>query len=336
MREKTFKDYTAMLKRYVLPLLGQRPLGKVTAADVQAVYDAMRDRGLSPRTIRYTHAVLRSALEQAKDWGLIPRNPAAAVRKNLPRQKKKEMQALTPQEAQRFLAAARSDRYHVAFLLSITTGLRPSEYLGLKWEDIDLTRGMVSVQRTLARNGRCDKDGAPVLEATKRTGSRRTVKLQRHVVQALQQHRDRQAFERNKAKDRWQDYGLVFATTVGAPVKKRGLIRHHFKVILRLADLPDIRLYDLRHSAATLALLAGAAPKVVSEMLGHASVAFTLDTYAHVLPNMQDDAAARMEALLLGGADDHPLKQEKRQGRRTRTRRPGAPHHHPPESSGTL
>lgn len=134
----------------------------------------------------------------------------------------------------------------------------------------------------------------------KRTRSRRTVKLPADVTQAWHGHRKRQLEERLQAGESWRDNCLVFTTSNGEPVHERGLVKYHFKKALAAAGLPDIRLYDLRHSAATLALQAGVPPKVVSEMLGHSSVAFTLDTYAHVLPNMQDDAAASMQALLFG------------------------------------
>lgn len=294
LREKTHRDYANLLQRHIRSTLGMRPLSRVTPLDIQAVYGRMEEQSLSARTIRYTHAVLRSAMAQAVKWRLLGLNPADAV--ELPRQRKEEMGVLSAEKARSFLAAVKEDRYGTLFLLALTTGLRASEYLALKWEDIDLTKGSLAVRRTLARH----KGGGWSFEEVKRTRSRRTVKLPADVTQALHGHRKRQLEERLQAGESWRDNGLVFTTSNGEPVHERGLIKYHFKKALSEAGLPDIRLYDLRHSAATLALQAGVAPKVVSEMLGHSSVAFTLDTYAHVLPNMQDDAAASMQALLFG------------------------------------
>ena len=142
------------------------------------------------------------------------------------------------------------------------------------------------------------KGGGWRFAEVKRPRSRRTVKLQSFVLQLLQQHRLAQAKEREEAGKSWNDHGLIFTTENGGPVSERNLVQRHFKPILKLAGLPDIRLYDLRHTAATLALSAGVPPKVVSEQLGHASAAFTLDVYSHVLPHMQEAAAAKVEELL--------------------------------------
>ena len=170
--------------------------------------------------------------------------------------------------------------------------MRPSEYLGLKWQDIQWARQTVSVVRSVRR-----LDGRWCFCDTKRSRSRRPVKLQGWVV-ALLRHLQTKATEHDLVADA---HDLVFRTPVGQPINADYLAKH-FRSILALAGLPRIRLYDLRHSAATIALAAGVSPKVVSEQLGHASTAFTLDTYAHVLPHMQDEAAARVEALLFGAA----------------------------------
>lgn len=289
VRAKAYHEYAAMMRRYIRPHLGARTLAKVTALDIQAVYQGMQERGLSSRTVRYTHMVLRQALAQAVKWRLLSFNPADAV--ELPRQKHKEMRAMTPTEVRAFLAEAEGDRYETLFLLAVTTGLRPSEYLALKWDDINLKKGSLAVRRTVTREGR-------KFEEVKTARSRRTVKLQRRVVLALLEHRDRQAFERKKAGDRWQDYGLVFTSEIGTPAVQHNLKRRHFQPACERAGLTGFRLYDLRHTAATLALAAGVPPKVVSEMLGHSSAAFTMDVYSHVLPHMQEDAVARMEAML--------------------------------------
>jgi integrase len=288
VRGKTCQDYEGMLRRYIRPHLGARVIAAIRPLDLQATYQQMIERGLSSRTARYTHVVLKSAMRQALQWRLLLENPADAVK--IPQQFRGEMRSFTVEQAKTFLKAALANPHGPVLAVALTTGMRPSEYLGLKWQDIDWTRQTVSVVRSLRRLNRrwcfCD---------TKRSRSRRPIKLQRWIVQLL---RDLQT--KASATDLCPEaHDLVFRTLLGQPINADYLGKH-FRSILDLAGLPRIRLYDLRHSAATIALAAGVSPKVVSEQLGHTSTAFTLDTYAHVLPHMQDEAAARVEAMLFG------------------------------------
>jgi integrase len=254
--------------------------------DVQTVYQEMIERGLSARTVRYTHAVLRSAMRQALQWRLLLETPADGVK--IPQQPRGEMRSFTVEQAQIFLKAALATPHDPVLAVALTTGMRPSEYLGLRWQDIDWARETVSVVRSLRR-----LDGRWCFCDTKRSRSRRPIKLQRWIVALL---RDLQPTAQPQDLD---THDLVFRTPSGQPINSDYLAKH-FRSILDLAGLPRMRLYDLRHSAATIALAVGVSPKVVSEQLGHASTAFTLDTYAHVLPHMQDEAAARVEAMLFG------------------------------------
>ena len=200
------------------------------------------------------------------------------------------MRSLTVEQAQTFLKAALATPHGPVLAVALTTGMRPSEYLGLKWQDIDWARQTVSVVRSVRR-----LDGRWCFCDTKRSRSRRPIRLKRWIVALL---RDLQT--KASGHDLCPEaHDLVFRTPSGQPINADYLAKH-FRSILDLAGLPRIRLYDLRHSAATMALAAGVSPKVVSEQLGHASTAFTLDTYAHVLPHMQDEAAARVEAMLFG------------------------------------
>ncbi|MBX6378337.1 MAG: site-specific integrase [Clostridia bacterium] len=289
VRERTYRDYEQLLRRYVRPALGSCRLAELSPVMIQDLYTRLTDQGLSPRTVRYVHSVLHNALQQAVKWRLLPQNPAKAV--DLPRQKRQEMSALSQEEANRFLAAAEGTPHYTLFLVAITTGMRPSEYLALQWKDVDLKAGTVSVRRTLTR----DKAFAE----PKTARSRRVIRLLPSVVQALRAHRTRQVEERLAAGARYQNLDLVFATPEGRPLDERNLVRRHFKPLLRKAGLPEtIRLYDLRHTCATLLLAGGEHPKVVSERLGHASVTLTLDTYSHVLPDMQQTSVDILERLL--------------------------------------
>jgi integrase len=306
LRAKTHRDYEALLRRYVRPALGSRQASKIEPLEIQGLYADMQERGLSARTVRFTHAVLRAALQQAVKWKLIPQNPALSV--DLPKQAKGEIQVLNPQQAREFLKEAVEDRYHVLFAVALTTGLRPSEYLALKWPDVNSSKGTISVARTLEPI----KGGGWRFADTKRARSRRLVKLQASVLKLLSEYRDSQAEERAAANGDAATADLIFVNTSGNPLNERNLVQRNFQVILERAKLPRIRLYDLRHTAATLALAAGVPAKVVSEQLGHASVAFTLDTYSHVLPHMQEAAAAQVEALLFETASKKRATRKKK------------------------
>ena len=181
-------------------------------------------------------------------------------------------------------------------MLAIYTGLRQGELLGLKWDDVDLEDGSLQVRRTLS----ITKSG-PVFTSPKTAGSRRSVKLTSKAIAALKSHLERQLGEMDKVGSLWSPGdadGLIFASETGEPLDRRVVTKLKFKPLLKRAGLPEIRFHDLRHTCATLLLTRNVNPKIVSEMLGHASIAITLDTYSHVLPNMRDRAADAMEEAL--------------------------------------
>lgn len=296
VRERTYLDYRDRLKWYVKPVLGDKKLSQITAEDIQTMYNKMLEDGLSPRTVRYTHTILKNALQQAVKWGKLYRNPADLV--DLPRQKKEEMKVLTPEQAARFMEATVYSPWKAFFSLLLASGMRPGEALGLKWSDIDFKNKRVTVNRALVRTA----GGGWKLEEPKTARSRRTIPLPASVMADLEEHKKNQAAEKLKAKPgTYNDQGFVFAASNGEPMSDKNIFRRHFKPLLEAAGLPDIRLYDLRHTCATLLLASGVNPKVVSERLGHASVTLTLDTYSHVLPDMQKEAAEKLEGMLFNG-----------------------------------
>lgn len=295
LRERTHDDYSELLKRYVRPSLGEKRLCDVRPLDIQNLYADMTTRGLSARTVRYTHAILSSAFKQAIKWHMLIYNPCEAV--ELPRIERREMKAFAPKEAERFLKAAKGNEHGVIFAFALATGMRPEEYLGLKWSDLDLQQGTAIVRRVLIRR----KGGGWYFGEPKTSRSRRTVPLPTTLVKMLKAHRRKQIAARLKAGAAYQNNDLVFATGEGTPHNSRNLAQRHFQAILKSAELSlKFRLYDLRHSCATLLLVAGENPKVVSERLGHASVVLTLDTYSHVLPSMQQAATEKLERVLFG------------------------------------
>ena len=294
LSERTFEEYTALLKRYVREPLGKRKLATLSPLDIQALYSEMQEKGLSARVVRYTHAVLSSSLKQAVRWGMLYRNPGELVQ--LPKLVRKEMSALTPEQSGRFLAAVEGQRYAALFSLALSSGMRPEEYLGLQWTDVDFLKGTAIVRRALVWR---TKGGGWYFTQPKTSRSRRTIPLPSSVVGALIEHKRHQSEERMKLGSGWQDHGLVFTTGLGSPLNISNLTGKHFKPALNRAGLPaTIRLYDLRHTCATLLLSEGENPKVVSERLGHASITLTLDVYSHVLPDMQRAATDKLEKLL--------------------------------------
>jgi integrase len=292
VRGKTYSDYAAMLRRYIRPAIGTRILASLSPLEIQSAYQIMIGRKLSARTVRYAHAVLRAAIRQAIRWQLLLSDPTQGVQ--LPSPQCREMSVLTTEQARSFLRAAVHSPKGCLFAVALTTGMRPSEYLALCWRDIDWDRGTVSVVRSIHRH-----DGQWIFADAKRVRSRRLVKLQTWVLELLRRMKDKTQGPGEACDTAFAD--LIFTTAHGDPINEEYLVKKHFKPLLRDAGLPNIRLYDLRHTSATLALTVGVAPKVVSEQLGHASAAFTLDTYSHVLPHMQDEAAAKMEAALMNG-----------------------------------
>lgn len=294
LRARTFDDYAAYLDRYIRPMIGSRQLLKIKPLDIQAIYTSMTNDGLSARTVRYAQSILASALKQAVKWQILHVNPASMA--DLPKIQRKEMSVLSGEDCAAFLAAAKGDKWEIVFSLAISTGMRPEEYLGLQWKDIDLSKGLVTIQRALVWNR---KGGGWSLEEPKTAKSRRSIPLSASVVRDLTIHRKSQLQERLKLGPAYQNFDFVFASEIGTPILTSNLTRRHFKPILKKADLPTtIRLYDLRHTCATLLLLANTSPKVVAERLGHTTIVLTLDTYSHVLPSMQRDASDVLEKML--------------------------------------
>jgi integrase len=210
------------------------------------------------------------------------------------------MRCLSAEDVARFLGALKSARSAALFAFAIATGMRLEEYFALQWKDLDLTAGTATVQRALVWR---QKGGGWYFTEPKTSRSRRTIPLPASTVKALGAHRIRQAEERLKAGSAYDNHDLVFATVMGGPRAIQNLTRRHFKPALERAKLPEsIRLYDLRHTCATLLLLPGENPKVLSERLGHASIVLSLDTYSHVLPSMQQSAAEKLEKMLFGSA----------------------------------
>jgi integrase len=284
IRATTHVSYKGIIDNHISPRIGGIKLDKLTPAHVQGLYSALERDGASATTRRHCHVVLNRALKQAVKWGMIPRNVCSAVER--PRDEEKEIQPLTAEQAQALLKAAAGDRLEAFYVVAVTTGMRLGELMGLQWGDVDLEAGAIQVRRTLQ-----EVSGKFALVETKTKKSKRKVDLPKLAVDALHEHRKRQFAAGHLAS------GYVFTDTHGGHLRRSNVHRYSYKPLLKRAGLPEIRFHDLRHTAATLLLLDGVHPKVVQERLGHSKIGITLDTYSHVLPTMQKEAAARLDRL---------------------------------------
>jgi integrase len=301
LRPSTFASYRMMVAKHIGPRLESVKLQKLSALKLNAAYAAMlRDgvlhakeqRGLSPRTVRYAHTIIRKALADAVAWNLVPRNVADSA--NPPKQAKRTKKTWTAAELRRFLEGVRDDRLYAAFLLAATTGMRRGEILGLAWSSLDLDGSRLSVSRSLV-----SVDYEVQLSEPKTAQARRQIALDSATVAALREHETRQLGERVAMGEGWEnELDLVFTREDGSPIHPQAFSAA-FERHAAAANLSKLSLHGLRHTHATIALRAGVHPKVVSERLGHASVAFTLDTYTDALPDMQETAAELVAALVL-------------------------------------
>lgn len=239
--------------------------------------------------MQHIHATLRTALDQAVKWDLVSRNVAMLV--DAPRVRRAEVKPFTPEQARKFLEAAREDRLEGLYAVAML-GLRQGEILGLRWTDLDLAAGTLAVQQALQRVG-----GKLSTVETKTDRSRRSVRLPQVTTTALIRHQMRQEQERQLAGARWKESDFVFTTTVGTPMDGP-TVTHRFQALLKKVNLPRMRFHDLRHTCATLLLAQGVHPRVVMEILGHSQISITMNLYSHVIPAMQQEVAARLDAIL--------------------------------------
>ncbi|CAN5195878.1 hypothetical protein BH20ACT5_BH20ACT5_21630 [soil metagenome] len=248
--------------------------------------------------MRYVHTIAHRLFKDAVRWGRLARNPADAA--DPPRGTSSgspDMVTWSAPELARFLDGARTtDRHWPAYLLLATTGMRRGEALGLRWADLDLTASRAAIRQTVVTVNHEVQLGTP-----KTAKGRRTVTLDAVTVAALREHRKVQAAERLLVGAGWRDHDLVFCKVDGTPLHPERFSREFTRRLTRLG-LPPIRLHDLRHGWATMALAAGVHPKVVQERLGHASISITLDTYSHVSPALHGEAAETVAALVFGTA----------------------------------
>jgi integrase len=302
VRPSTLHSYARNLKLHVLPHIGMMMLSRVDAGTLNGLYASLlsagrRDGsgGLSPRSVRYIHSITHRAFKDAVRWGRLARNPADGA--DPPRTSAgnaAETECWTAANLGSFLEAVSGDRLYGAFYLLATTGMRRGEALGLRWADVDLEKGRAAIRQTVIAVDHQVQIGSP-----KTVKGRRVVSLDARTVTVLRVHRQRQLEERLAIGAGWQDRDLLFTKVTGGPLHPERFSREFDRRVERYG-LPRITLHGLRHTWATLALEAGVHPKVVSERLGHANIAITLDIYSHATPAMHTDAAETVAGLVFG------------------------------------
>jgi len=284
--------YGRIVRTHLVPNFGNITLTQLKPEHLQKVYAAMQKQGLSPRTVRYHHAVMHVALKTALKWGLIVRNPADAV--DPPKIHRNDMQTWDEQEINQFLEGAKETPYYTLFYTVLFTGMRRSELLGLKWSDVDLIQPQVSVSRSLHQL----TDGSFVFTEPKSAKSRRNIALTPSNALLLKEHQEKQRLDRAMLGMGWSNDDLVFGTLDGKP-RIPDTITKVWERLAAHAGVKVIRFHDARHTHASLWLKLGIHPKIVQERLGHASIQMTLDTYSHVAPGLQEAAALRFDELVV-------------------------------------
>lgn len=292
VRQSTKSSYEAIVRKHILPSLGAIRLAELDPSHLNSLYSRLLSNGrkdgqpLSPKSVRNIHIVIRKALEDARRWKLVSRN--VAVDADPPRQLPPGslmVRTWTSEELKSFLKHASDDRLAAAWHLAAMSGMRRGEILGLRWQDVDLEQGRLSVRQTLV-----SIDYKVVFSTPKTPNSKRSIPIATSTVSALRHHRAKQAAERLSQGPLYQDSNLVFTRSDGSAIHPV-LFSQTFNSLSKTSGVPTIRLHDLRHTFATLALEAGINVKVVSELLGHSTVAFTLQVYSHAIPAMQEEAA---------------------------------------------
>jgi integrase len=295
VRARTLESYEALVRLHLRPGIGHHRLDRLQPEQLEQLYGSLLDdKGLSPATVLRLHRVLSRALRVAMQRGKITRNVATLVD---PPAVKRPTTALplTVDEARRVLEAAEQAHNSARWTVALAVGLRQSETLGLRWSDIDLDVGTLTVRRGLHRVA----GKGLVYEEPKAERSRRTLALPAQLVMALRRHRAVQLEERQAAGSLWEEHDLVFTQVNGRPLDKRS-DWEGWKALLTRAGVRQVRLHDGRHTAATLLLSEGVHPRVVMELLGHAQMRTTTDTYSHVMPALAKEAADKMGTALWG------------------------------------
>lgn len=306
---RTAEGYEYIIRIHLIPCLGHIHLTQLKPEHLQRYYSDRLSSGrcdgkggLSPRSVRHHHMALHSALQNAFKWGLIQRNPADAV--DPPRCSRSEIHTLDEDGVQAFLEAAKHTSYYPIFYLALFTGLRRSELLALRWQDVDFLYCQLYISRSMHHL----KTGEIVFRQPKSAKGNRTVALSPSTVLVLKKHRENQELQCLMMGTLLRDDDLVFSNLNGSPLLPDS-VSHAWTKLAKRLEKPEIRFHDARHSHASLMLKQGIHPKIVQERLGHASIQTTLDIYSHVAPGLQQAAAAHFDEWLVNGQRSNTVEK---------------------------
>lgn len=292
LNQNTWSQYNHLLNRHVLPTIGNINLRELRSSQIQCLYGDLLAQRVGTWTVLKIHTVVKCMLSYATITGLIQKNPANQI--ILLREPTPEMKILDESQVSKLLVTASGNRLAGLYHLAVTTGMRQSEILGLKWIDLDWVNHTIKVERQLIRPDNSEVKFSP----PKTKFGKRTLYLGDKCIEVLRNHYDFQHEDRMDQGEQWVENGLIFTTSVGTPIHARNLLRY-FKKLLRDAGLPEIRFHDLRHTAASIMLNHGIPVIIVSRRLGHARPSITLDIYGHLIPNMDEVAAQKIDELVI-------------------------------------
>jgi len=296
-----FERYSGIIRKHLIPDLGKVTLTQLKPEHLQKHYAAKLNDGLSSRTVRYHHALIHVALQTAVKWGLVSRNVADAV--DPPRFRRIEMQTWDEEEVNQFLEGAKESPYYSLFYTALFTGMRRSEILALRWQDVDCIYCQIYVNRSLHQL----KNGSFIFTQPKSAKSSRTIALTPSTILMLREYQEKQKLEREMLGTSLADGDLVFSNLEGKPLRPNTITRA-WTTLAAKCGLKVIRLHDARHTHASLMLKQGIHPKVVQERLGHSSIQMTIDTYSHVAPGIQEAAAKRFDEILNHKTESESIK----------------------------
>jgi integrase len=294
---RTYELYSYMCRNHIVPAIGNVPLSDIKPVHLQHLYANKQQSGLSNRTVQLIHITIHKALKNAVKIGLLNRNAAESV--DIPKIQRHEMHTMDENDIQKFLEAAKDTDYYTLFFTCIFTGMRRSELLALRWQDVDLLLCQISVTRTVQQLTNTTPEGRITFKEPKTQKSRRLIALTPANAVILREHRSKQEKQRlSLGLPTISDNDLVFSHHDGSPLRPDS-ITHIWKKLIKRCGLKDIRLHDARHTHASLLLKQGIHPKIVQERLGHSGIAITLDLYSHVTPSLQQMAAAKFDEIAI-------------------------------------
>lgn len=299
---RTAEGYEHIMRRHLIPALGSMTLAHVKPEHLQRYYSEKLTGNLSAQTVRHHHTALHKALQTAVEWGLLNRNVADAV--SPPRVQRPEMQTWSEEDIARFIEAAKDSSYYALFYTALFTGMRRSELLALRWQDVDLMLSQVYVSRSM----HVLKGGRVIFRSSKTAKGRRTVALPPSAILLLKEHHEKQNLERAMLGIPLTNDDLVFSQFDGKSLLPN-TVTHAWIKLVRRAGLKPIRLHDTRHSHASLMLKQGVHPKIVQERLGHATISTALDLCSHVSPGLQQAAAEGFDRMVLPRREEETFEK---------------------------